>query len=450
MAGGHRGRSVQRVSFFLRPFRLETYKDVAFLLLGLPMSIVAFTVFVTGVSVGLSLAIFIVGIPVLMGAAYANRAVAMVERHRATLALGAPIPHAYRKPTQPGFLALARSLGTDPQTWRDAGWLTLGTVVAFSFSIAAIVLWSIAIWAVTFPLYGWALPNSELRFDAGVTPGTNLYGLLDRLGHVEQVGNTMRWTAPDGPWVYALIFGIGLLLVPLVCWICSTLARGQGALARALLSPTASDLRVAELTRTRAASVDAQASELRRIERDLHDGAQARMVAVTLDLGLAKEKLDTDPEAARELVEQAHSEATTAIVELRELVAGIAPAVLTDRGLDAALSSLVATCRIPVEVDIRLPERLPTAVEVAAYFVVAESLANVQKHSGATRATVHARVQADRLILEVSDDGRGGADPTGSGLTGLRDRVAALDGTLTVSSPAGGPTLVRAEIPCAS
>jgi len=444
------GRTVQGVNFLLRPFRLVTYKELAFLLLGLPMSIVAFTVFVTGATLGLSLAIFIIGIPVLMGAAYANRAVAMVERYRATLVLGTPIPHAYRKPTQPGFLAAGRSLATDPQTWRDAGWLTLGTIVAFAFSIAAIVLWSVMIWALTLPLYGWATTEETVQLDADITPGSRLWNFLDHFGDLQQTATTTEWHAFHDPAGYAVVFVAGLVLLPLTAWLCHVMARGQGQLARLLLSPSATDLRVAELTRTRAASVDAQASELRRIERDLHDGAQARMVAVTLDLGLAKEKLDTDPEAARELVEQAHSEATTAIAELRELVAGIAPAVLTDRGLDAALSSLVATCRIPVEVDILLPERLPTAVEVAAYFVVAESLVNVQKHSEATRATVHARVQGDRLILEVSDDGRGGADPAGGGLTGLRDRVAALDGTLTVSSPTGGPTLVRAEIPCAS
>jgi signal transduction histidine kinase len=228
------------------------------------------------------------------------------------------------------------------------------------------------------------------------------------------------------------------------------MATGQARLARLLLSPGAGERRVGELTRTRAAAVDAQATELRRIERDLHDGAQARMVAVTMDLGLAREKLDTDPAAARELLDAAHAEATTAIADLRQLVAGIAPAVLADRGLDAALSGLVATCRIPVSVDVHLPDRVPAAVEVAAYFVVSESLANVQKHASATTASVHVRVQGGRLVVEVGDDGRGGADPAlGSGLAGLRDRVAALDGTLTVASPPGGPTLVRAEIPCA-
>ncbi len=175
------------------------------------------------------------------------------------------------------------------------------------------------------------------------------------------------------------------------------------------------------------------------------------MVSVTMDLGRAREKLNADPEAARELVESAHAEARTAIADLRRLVGGIAPAVLTDRGLDAALSALVASCRIPVSLDVRLDGRVPSAVEVAAYFVVSESLVNVQKHADATHANVHLRLQGDHLIAEIADDGRGGAAiDAGSGLAGLRDRVAAVDGTLVVTSPDGGPTIVRAEIPCAS
>ena len=423
-------RSVTQI--LLRPFKLATYRELAFLLLGLPMSILAFTVIVTGVSTGLALLITFVGIPILIGTAYANRGLATIERYRAALVLCTPIDRSYRRPPKPGFFPLVRTVTTDPQTWRDVGWMTLGTVVSFACSLIAIVLWSLVVWAITLPTYGWAFDHTGVGIDLG-------FWSTDDPNWASE-----RW------WVLGIVCLVGIVLLPVCTWICAGMAHGQVGLMRLLLEPTAADLRVAELTRTRAASVDVQASELRRIERDLHDGAQARMVAVMLDLGLAKEKLESNPEAARALVEQAHAEATTAIAELRELVAGIAPAVLTDRGLDAALSSLVATCRIPVTVDIHLPERLPTAVEVAAYFVVAEALTNVQKHSNATRATVHARLQSERLSLEIGDDGVGGADPDGAGLTGLRDRVAALDGTLTVASPAGGPTVIRVEIPCAS
>jgi signal transduction histidine kinase len=243
----------------------------------------------------------------------------------------------------------------------------------------------------------------------------------------------------------------GLVLVP---WICAGLALGEALLARALLAPTRRSrlrARVAELTTTRAAAADVQADELRRIERDLHDGAQARLVAVAMELGRARDKLDTDPAAARALVDAAHEETKTALVELRELVSGMYPAILTDRGLDAALSSIAARCPVPVTLDVELGDRLPSAVEVAAYFVVAESLTNVAKHSEATSGSVRIRRSQSALAIDVLDDGVGGADPSaGSGLAGLRDRVAALDGTLSLSSPFGGPTTLRVEIPCAS
>jgi signal transduction histidine kinase len=190
-------------------------------------------------------------------------------------------------------------------------------------------------------------------------------------------------------------------------------------------------------------------AERRRIERDLHDGAQQRLTALAIDLGRARAKLDTDPAGARDLVEHAHEEAKEALAELRSLARGIHPAILTDRGLDAALSSLTVRTAVPVELDVALPERLPAPIESAAYFVVAESLANVAKHAGATRATVRARIDGGMLVVEISDDGHGGAAPAaGGGLEGLTTRVAAVDGSLTLSSPPAGPTVVRAELPC--
>jgi signal transduction histidine kinase len=403
--------------------RSETWRELAYLLLGGPMAVAAFVVFVTGVTTGLSLLVTLVGLPILLATAYADRGFAWIERRRAALVLGERITEAYRRPDRPGILARAKSVAVDPQTWRDAGWMVVLSVVGFACWIATVVLWSIPLWALTLPLYWWALPDGSIDLWRG---------------HL------------DAWWEVGVLAAVGLVALVAVPWICAGLARGQAGLARLLLSPGAAERRIGELTRTRAAAVDAQALELRRIERDLHDGAQARLVAVTMDLGLAREKLDTDPETARGLMESAHEEASTAITELRELVAGIAPAVLVDRGLDAALSSLVASARIPVSVDVRLQERVPASVEAAAYFVVAESLANVQKHAQASRAGVRVRSLDGRLVVEVNDDGSGGADSArGSGLAGLQDRVAALDGTLTLTSPPGGPTLVRAEIPCA-
>ena len=208
--------------------------------------------------------------------------------------------------------------------------------------------------------------------------------------------------------------------------------------------------RVDVLETTRAGAVDVQDAELRRIERDLHDGAQARLVALGMSLGLAEQKFAADPERARELVAEARHGVGEALRELRDLARGIHPPVLSDRGLGAAVATLADQSGLPVTVAVDLDGRLPPPVETAAYFVAAEALANAAKHSGASRIAVRARRNAGMLELEVEDDGCGGANPSGSGLTGLRRRVEALDGTLEVASPPGGPTTVRAELPCAS
>jgi signal transduction histidine kinase len=208
--------------------------------------------------------------------------------------------------------------------------------------------------------------------------------------------------------------------------------------------------RIDVLTATRSGAVDAQAAELRRIERDLHDGAQARLVALAMDLGMAREKLGADPRAAEALVAEAHEEAKRALVELRDLARGIHPAVLTDRGLAAALASLAGTGAVAVDLETSIAERPPPAIEAAAYFVVAEALANAAKHSAAERVRVRVARVGDRLLIEVADDGRGGADPAGEGLLGLRRRVEALDGRLEVADGPDGGTIVRAELPCGS
>jgi signal transduction histidine kinase len=205
--------------------------------------------------------------------------------------------------------------------------------------------------------------------------------------------------------------------------------------------------RVDELARTRRGALDVQGAELRRIERDLHDGAQARLVALSMQLGRAEERLDDQPEIA-ELVRQARAEAASAIAELRDLARGIAPPVLADRGLAAAVDALARRSPVPVIVEAYLDRRPTPVVETAAYFVATESLTNIAKHASGAAARVSLRQTGDRLVVEVSDDGPGDADPSGSGLTGLRHRVEALDGTFTVMSRAGEGTTVRAELPC--
>jgi signal transduction histidine kinase len=208
--------------------------------------------------------------------------------------------------------------------------------------------------------------------------------------------------------------------------------------------------RIERLEQTRAGAVDAQETELRRIERDLHDGAQARLVALGMSLGLAEQRLADDPEAARELVAEARAGLGEALRELRDLARGIHPPILTDRGLPAAVAALADRSPIPIDVETDVPDRPAPTVETAAYFVVAEALANAAKHADASAVRVRIDGRGDVLSIRVEDDGRGGADAAGHGLHGLRRRVEALDGTFTVASPAGGPTIVEAELPCAS
>jgi signal transduction histidine kinase len=206
--------------------------------------------------------------------------------------------------------------------------------------------------------------------------------------------------------------------------------------------------RIESLTASRAGAVDVQDSELRRIERDLHDGAQARLVALGMSLGMAEQKMAEDPERAGELLAEARAGAEAALRELRDLARGIHPPVLTDRGLEAAIKALTSATHMHVALSVDIPKRPPSTVESAAYFVVAEALANAAKHSGSEWLDIRIATVARHLELEIKDDGHGGADPNGSGLVGLRHRVEALDGTLEITSPPGGPTTIYAELPC--
>jgi signal transduction histidine kinase len=209
------------------------------------------------------------------------------------------------------------------------------------------------------------------------------------------------------------------------------------------------DERVEELTQSRAGAVEAAETQLRRIERDLHDGAQARLVALGMNIGLAEQQLEKDPEKAQEHLAEARKAAGAALQELRDLARGIHPPILTDRGLDAAIRALAAHAAVPVSVDVELAERPPAAVETAAYFVAAEGLANALKHAQASRIDIDVHKRDDAIVVRVLDDGRGGVSEAGGGLHGLRQRVEALDGSLRIASPEGGPTVIEAVLPCA-
>ncbi len=229
------------------------------------------------------------------------------------------------------------------------------------------------------------------------------------------------------------------------------IAQLDASAADALLGPNRWQRRLADLTESRAGVVDAADAERRRIERDLHDGAQQRLVSLAMNLGLARAALPDLAEEAKQVLADAHEQAKEALAELRTLVRGLHPAILDDRGLDAALSGIAARAPVPVRLHVDVPTRASPTVEAVAYFMVAEALANIAKHARATGVEVDVRRRGDVLAVAVTDDGAGGADPSrGTGLAGLAHRVRSVDGSLSISSPAGGPTVLTAELPCAS
>jgi signal transduction histidine kinase len=392
--------------------------EAAYLALGLLSGALAFGVWIAGVTLSITFALLIVGLPVVLATFALFRLLAELERKRAALVLGAPIPSAYR--AHEGHLG-QRLLGalSDPQSWKDLAYLGLFGVVGFVWGTIWLAVWAYALGSLTAPAWWWALPDDA----------TYLWFTLD--------STTEALIAPV----------IGLVLLPVAVLLQRGLAVSQVALARWLLAPSLAS-RVEQLQRTRAAAVDSAAADLERIERDLHDGAQARLVALAMDLGMAEERFDRDPESARELVGEAREEARRALTELRDLARGIRPSLLTERGLAAAIQALAARSPIPATAHVDVTVKPGPAVETAAWFVVSEALANAAKHSQANHVSVWLTRREDELRVEVVDDGRGGADAAGAGLQGLATRVTALDGTLEVYSPRGGPTVVRASLPC--
>ncbi|MGV9629458.1 sensor histidine kinase, partial [Streptomyces sp. NPDC003487] len=299
----------------------------------------------------------------------------------------------------------------------------------FSFAVA------VAFWA-----YGWAMLTYPLWFW--------VFPMYAGQGGLQLYGDEHHRIYLDNPFEITVTVLVGAVFTMAAPWIVRALTAVDRLMVAGLLGPSRLGARVVELESDRGVVVDTAAADLRRIERDLHDGAQARLVNLAMDLGLAKEKLREDPRAAARMVDEAHGEVKTALQELRDLARGIHPAVLTDRGLDAALSAVASRCPVPVRVEVDLPSRPAPAIEGIAYFTVSELLQNVGKHSGARSATVDVWRADDRLMLQVMDDGVGGAAPgAGTGLRGLTERLSAVDGILAVDSPAGGPTRITAELP---
>lgn len=394
---------------------------------GFAIGIAAFVVVVTGVTVGTALApIGLVGLPILGLTLRFADGLAVVERARFAVLLGRRIPawpadprRGYRWWLIPrGATLIGRA------TWGEIGYALLRLPAGLVTMVATAGVWAVGLVAVTLPLYAWALPGGSISIDGA---------------------------ARRGPLVLAASVAAGVLLLIAAPPVTRGLAAADAFLAQRLLeAPTGLAARINELEISRERVVDAAQAERLRIERDLHDGAQQRLVALAMELGRAKAKFADDVDAAKDLVDQAHAEAKAVLTDLRELVRGVHPPVLTDRGLDAALSGLAARCPVPVAMNVDVPVRPKASVEAVAYFLVAEALTNVAKHARASQVNVVVEGHGfpGTLTIVISDDGIGGADRAGAGLAGLASRVAGVDGSLSVESPSGGPTIISAVLPC--
>ncbi|MEW1721597.1 sensor domain-containing protein [Streptomyces sp. NPDC093109] len=401
------------------------WRSVAYLLTGAVTGVAALVAILVVVVVCGALAVIVVGIPLLVVIALSGIPVASVERRRLRLIDRDPAWGQHGEPTAPGLWAWLTTRLREQATWRELGYALLFAGLLWPVDALAITI------ALLFPLSMVATPL-----------------LMATVGGGHETKVLKQWTVTTWPTAFGVAV-LGLLLMGLCCYVLGVAAGARAELTRLLIASREGELgaKVVELASSRFRLVDAFETERRRIERDLHDGAQQRLVALTMALGLAR--LDAPPGTLADQLARAHNEAGKALEELRELIHGIHPKVLADYGLQAAVADAADRSVVPVDVDLELPGRLPRAVESAAYFVVCEALTNVAKHSGADHAQVSGGHRDGRLFLQIRDNGGGGADTSaGSGLTGLADRVSVLDGRLALSSPPGGPTLLLVELPC--
>jgi signal transduction histidine kinase len=406
--------------------------DTLYVLTGLPLALASFIIGVVGFSLGVGLLVTIIGLPVLTGTLYAARAFAQLERRLAPV----PTPWPFRvryNTVGPETSVWRRVLAplVDPQSWLDLAFSLLRLPVTLISVPITLTWWTGAVGGSLYGMYDWALPTE---------PGD---GLAPLLGLGEAPATRIALHTAIG-----LFF---LVTLPIVVRGCALL---QAGLARGLLTMVAGmQDRITVLEEQRQAAVSAEAIALRRLERDIHDGPQQRLVRLSMDLGRAIEQLSTNPTAVRQTLDEALGQTRETLAELRALSRGIAPPILVDRGLPSALAALAGRGVVPIDlwVDPELATdagRPEAAVESTTYFVVAEALTNVAKHSRATVCTIGVERREGRLRIVVSDDGIGGAHVAkGHGLAGLADRVRANGGSLTVASPDGGPTEIRAEIP---
>jgi signal transduction histidine kinase len=433
----------------------RTRLELGYVLVGLPLAVVGFVFVVVSVVLGAALSVTFVGLPLLALGGVAARRLAAIQRALAYRLLGERVvPPPPREPG-PGFLGWLQAALRDPASWRARAYLLVKLpLVLVTFYLTALV-WLQGLFWLTYPITwqvtgpGRAVPNPFLDVGALIFRGSS-----DPRPHVAHrmtlfVGDTAIDMWP-GVLAVAMTGALALLAAPSVTHGLLAIDR---RLAQGLLGRPAGADRVRQLERARDQVVDESATTLRRIERDLHDGTQAQLATLAMTLGQAKEKLENrsdvpfDPAGALGLVDTAHRHAKEALVELRDIARGIHPPAL-DLGLDAALTTLVARSAVPAVLNSAISTRPGRATETIAYFSVAELLANAARHSRARHVVVEVATRAETLRLQVSDDGQGGARPGGgSGLTGLTERVRAVDGRLHIHSPAGGPTVITVELP---
>jgi len=418
-------------AFLLSPIQPATWYANGAIAVGPFVAFLAFGILATIASVGFTLLFVGIGVVILGIAIEGARLVARVERRRSFAGEPSrPLPHPYRPLTGVGAIGALRGEFADESRWRDVIYVGVNLPLAFIEALVVGAVWLLALALLTTPIW----------YDAA--DGTLPLLFQPFAGH-DALAVTTRTV-------------LGLALLPVAASLSQlVIALHRGVVSALLCTSESRELRrqVEFLRQSRSAVLDTEASELHRIERDLHDGAQQRLVMLNIDLGLAAERLDTDPAAARELILEAQAQAREAQAEIRDLVRGIAPSILLDRGLVAALESVVGRGPVPTSIVSTLApgERLPPATERTAYFVATEALANVAKHSGATHCEIRVSRVWAHLVIEVRDDGAGGAAVVpGGGLDGLATRIAGVDGTFSVTSPPGGPTVVRAEIPIAA
>jgi signal transduction histidine kinase len=402
---------------------MATGQALAYVFLGIPCALLLFVLLVVSLALIPAVGIGLFTTPVVVAGI---RKFADLQRRLSLRWFGLHIDRPYKPaPILGGPVRQAGRVLGDPATWRDLLWLVWSMTLGWVLVLIPVAL-------VSEGVYGWVLSAGVWKpiYSSG---GGEWYGFI----------KVTSWSRAAGAGVLATAFVlIGLALAPLI-------VRLHAAIARSLLAPTKEQAlrRVRELTETRTAAVDVSAAEIRRIERDLHDGAQARLVAMGMSLGAAEHLMDSDPVKAKAMIAEARTASVTALNELRDLVRGILPPVLNERGLGDAVRALGLACPVPTDVTVNLP-RLADPVESAAYFAVSETLTNAVKHSGATRIWIDLRHDGSTLRITVGDDGRGGADPArGSGLSGIAKRLSAFDGRLNLSSPVGGPTLITMDMP---